>query len=112
MNKDIKEQWVEALRSGEYEQGRGTLCQDNKFCCLGVLFDIAGGEVEGEWIPHDILSNAWRATSPSNSTLYGLPTDFLDFCEVASSEAFNLICMNDNNEQSFEQIAEWIEENL
>jgi hypothetical protein len=31
--------WLAALRSGEYKQGRGTLCNayDNSYCCLGVL---------------------------------------------------------------------------
>lgn len=42
MNKDIKAQWVAALRSGEYEQGNSVLrTPDDKFCCLGVLCDLA-----------------------------------------------------------------------
>lgn len=40
MNKEIKQKWVEALRSGEYKQGKGTLRTNNLFCCLGVLCDI------------------------------------------------------------------------
>ncbi len=41
MNKEIKQKWVEALRSGEYKQGKGTLrTNNNLFCCLGVLCDI------------------------------------------------------------------------
>lgn len=34
--------WVEALRSGKYEQGRGFLRSGNQYCCLGVLSDLAG----------------------------------------------------------------------
>src|SRR5689334_11788613 len=41
MNKEVKDQWVAALRSGEYEQGKGTLQEDGKFCCLGVLCELA-----------------------------------------------------------------------
>jgi hypothetical protein len=41
-----KEEWIEALRSGNYEQTQGALRKDDKFCCLGVLCDISG---EGEW---------------------------------------------------------------
>lgn len=43
MNPDIKEQWVAALRSGEYKQGAGRLQdpQVGEFCCLGVLCDLA-----------------------------------------------------------------------
>lgn len=44
MNSDIKTKWVQALRSGEYEQARGALHVRNaggdKFCCLGVLCDV------------------------------------------------------------------------
>ena len=41
MNSEIKAAWVAALRSGEYEQGREYLSRDGKFCCLGVLCDLA-----------------------------------------------------------------------
>ena len=42
----IKE-WVKALRSGEYQQGRGCLrSRDDKFCCLGVLCDLTNRK---EW---------------------------------------------------------------
>lgn len=42
MNKEIKKKWIEALRSGEYRQGRGMLCSldHHKYCCLGVLTDL------------------------------------------------------------------------
>lgn len=42
MNPRIKELWLEALRSGEYAQGKHELQTTNgKFCCLGVLCEIA-----------------------------------------------------------------------
>lgn len=38
---EIKAEWIAALRSGKYEQGRYTLrTPDNKFCCLGVYCDM------------------------------------------------------------------------
>lgn len=40
MNPELKAKWVEALRSGEYTQGRGWLCREGKYCCLGVLADL------------------------------------------------------------------------
>lgn len=39
MNKNAK-QWVQALRSGEYEQGRMFLNKCGKFCCLGVACEV------------------------------------------------------------------------
>lgn len=41
MKKEIKEKWIAALRSGEYQQTDGYLQRDGKFCCLGVLCDLA-----------------------------------------------------------------------
>jgi hypothetical protein len=41
----VREAWVAALRSGEYEQGRGLLVQSSasgdRHCCLGVLCKLA-----------------------------------------------------------------------
>lgn len=50
MRRSIKNRWVAALRSGEYQQGQGYLCQvthpntpeeGKRYCCLGVLCDLA-----------------------------------------------------------------------
>ena len=43
MNQEIKQMWIDALLSGEYQQGKDVLhnLKDNTFCCLGVLCDIA-----------------------------------------------------------------------
>lgn len=49
MNAEIKRLWVEALRSGEYQQGRGQLRDGDQFCCLGVLCDLHSKAGLGEW---------------------------------------------------------------
>lgn len=46
MDKTIAKRWVDALRSGEYEQGRNRLAQQTQdgrveYCCLGVLCELA-----------------------------------------------------------------------
>lgn len=46
MNPEIKERWLEALRSGKYKQGQKLLrardVDGNEYhCCLGVLCDLA-----------------------------------------------------------------------
>ena len=45
MNKEIKDKWVTALRSGKYKQTTGALRRvtadgESGFCCLGVLCDV------------------------------------------------------------------------
>ena len=37
---DFAKRWVEALRSGKYEQGRGYLKEGNKFCAFGVACEL------------------------------------------------------------------------
>jgi hypothetical protein len=51
MDAELKRKWVEALRSGKYEQASGKLRVGNKFCCLGVLCDLVDPEKwnRGEW---------------------------------------------------------------
>lgn len=40
--KEVRQLWVKALRSGEYQQGTNCLrTDDGKYCCLGVLTDLA-----------------------------------------------------------------------
>jgi hypothetical protein len=41
MDPEVKHRWVEALRSGRYEQGTGALNKEGKLCCLGVLCEVA-----------------------------------------------------------------------
>lgn len=41
MNPVIKQMWLNALRSGDYEQGRKRLVNfQEEYCCLGVLCNI------------------------------------------------------------------------
>ena len=72
MNKDIKKQWVDALRSGKYTQGFKFMRKDNgTFCALGVLCDLVDPSLwtrtgDGTW-RHDGYS-----AIPSDSALKAL----------------------------------------
>ena len=37
---DLAKKWIAALRSGEFEPGKGVLRDGDKFCCLGVACEI------------------------------------------------------------------------
>jgi hypothetical protein len=48
-NDDNIKKWIEALRSGEFKKGKGSLVQvdsegNKKYCCLGVACALAGLE--------------------------------------------------------------------
>lgn len=49
MNAELKQKWINALRSGEYIHGKGRLkkIEDGctKHCCLGVLVEVIGHEI-------------------------------------------------------------------
>jgi hypothetical protein len=47
MDKELKNKWVKALCSGEYEQGAGQLRDGAQFCCLGVLAEISRSRYAG-----------------------------------------------------------------
>ena len=50
MKPEIKKLWVDALRSGDYIQGRGGLRGEcNDFCCLGVLCDLHAKATGRKW---------------------------------------------------------------
>ena len=49
MNTKIKQKWVSALRSGEYEQGSEKLYSGRGYWCLGVLCDLYSKENGLKW---------------------------------------------------------------
>jgi hypothetical protein len=44
-----QQKWVNALRSGKYEQCKGSLTIDGKYCCLGVACEISSLELDPYW---------------------------------------------------------------
>lgn len=70
LNPEVKAEWLKRLRSGEYTQGGGKLRDGlNRYCCLGVLCDIAADADILVWHEDPLVSKdsdepetaAWRA---------------------------------------------------
>jgi hypothetical protein len=82
----LKEQWLEGLRSGEYKQGKYALQDEHGgYCCLGVLVKVHG---------QNHPDRAYKDT------------------KVSEDLRRTLVQMNDHENKSFEQIANYIEVNL
>ena len=123
MNPKVKAKWVAALRSGRYKQGHGALAissgrahVSDKFCCLGVLCDLA---VQAKVIPAPTLApdNEWY----SYEHAYGeLPHEVMTWAGLDSADPWvplngsdhNLSTLNDDHRLSFKRIARLVETHL
>lgn len=109
MKAEWKTRWLKALRSEEYEQGTGTLRDSfdyeqsgyvpggvKRFCCLGVLCDIAGVR----WKPGDEGCKFGKdSINDIGLTFFGLTDQDQELC----------VTLNDEKSRSFKQIARTIE---
>ena len=108
MNKAIKEKWVAALRSGEYQQTHESLRDEEGHCCLGVLCDIHNQEtsVDG-WGQAQFQDNYYERSG-------FLPEIVQEWAELSSDPqagCHTLSHLNDSG-HDFEQIANRIENYL
>ena len=110
MKLEIKKRWLEALRSGEYEQGKDVLRRNDSFCCLGVLCDIFAKEGCSKW------------DEPDDKGVRHIENDkgALPLCVVLWSgikdgnpfiDGYSLSAWNDGG-KSFKEIADIIEKEL
>jgi hypothetical protein len=74
MDPEIRARWTAALRSGEYEQGEGTLRANDKFCCLGVLCDLAA---KADVISAPVEADGDAGDNPVGAWYYANRNDYL-----------------------------------
>lgn len=99
---ELKTKWIEELRSGKHRQATNTLKSINMdgevgYCCLGVFREIVQGvpvKAEKDW---DIR------TGGAQRHYYGM-MNVIPICTDT------LAGMNDNFEKTFEEIADYIEQ--
>lgn len=112
MDPKVKQQWVAALRSGEYKQGQGLLHYhdggDDRMCCLGVLSHLA---YQAEVCDREVDEYGEFTYSGSNNYL---PYRVVDWAGLNThnpgvlEEPKNLANLNDAG-FTFDQIADLIE---
>jgi hypothetical protein len=85
MNEQLKEDWLEALRSGEYTQCDGTLERpDGSNCCLGVLLDI----MDAPWIHDEGEFRRYYETEDDLALVHAYEAE----CAEALEESFTKYC--------------------
>lgn len=92
MDAGIKADWLTALRSGEYKQGKGYLKNEvigsPQYCCLGVLCELAvkAGVIEESELDQDEYVHSFSSKRPgigglSHSSSY-LPQGVADWAGI------------------------------
>lgn len=107
MDAELKRKWVEALRSGKYQQGKSALRCEDQFCCLGVLCDISGA---GQW--NETHHGIYEYVVRGNSSRMGPPEPWQNSIGLRLEESGELWRMNDIRDKSFAEIADYIEQYL
>ncbi len=131
---EVKELWLNALRSGEYAQTKGYLCRTeplvNKetgdtvipvgYCCLGVLVDLGvkAGVQEAGTPSRDHMGYEDRGYQSDMPEIVVLTTQVAKWAGLYGSGTLNksvegrssLVGLNDDLGYTFEQIADVIEE--
>lgn len=111
-----REQWVEALLSGKYPQGKSKLKSGPRYCCLGVACEISG---LGEWSTYDsYIVGAERSPSVLPQAvadwlgLYDRQASYYDFPPVHGAVGVlrqRALTSDNDNGANFEEIAAIIE---
>lgn len=124
MNPEVKQKWITALRSGEYQQTTHRLKVEHEsecaFCCLGVLCDLylkdypAGLNVEKVFGPNDGKEYSY------DKSLVALPDKVMSWAGLGSYMGASVtidghlstLASHNDRGVTFDQIAQAIEENL
>jgi hypothetical protein len=108
---EVKEIWLAALESGEYQQGQGSLERGGRFCCLGVRCRLAAerGIITRVMIPSADGGPDWvtydgqEAMPPTAERRWAWGED-ADLGDIEDAE-FRLTHLNDNARKTFTEIA-------
>ena len=111
MNPQIKQKWVDALRSGDYQQTKGRLRKEDEFCCLGVLCDLYAKENNVEWQHNEVDGYFYgnHGFIPPSSVVEW--SGIADSNPLVNDEIDTLAGLNDRG-STFNEIADLIEEHL
>ena len=137
MNQEIKTKWINALRSGDYEQGQGALKNtDGQYCCLGVLCDLYDKHrmeefgAESCWAVDTVMLNEYISVLghptevgvPSNVVVdwaglpHNNPDSLVDLEDEVWEEKYQyelpIAELNDDHGLTFNELADLIEEQL
>jgi len=110
--KEFADKWVLALLSNEYSQGIGELTinvddqKDFSYCCLGVACKVVGIS-DTNLHPYSSLGQIRATSGEETFKLAGIPEQL-----IGTELEQVLIDLNDNQDYTFDRIANWIIKNV
>jgi hypothetical protein len=112
---EVKTQWVEALRSGKYKQGKALLFStvEQSYCCLGVNCAVLNQPYITKY-PKGSVSKGLPDMEDAQEWWQTLPNrELIDSPKVKYKGKWMLLVeLNDDVGLTFEQIADLIEAQL
>jgi hypothetical protein len=117
MREEIKAEWVDALRSGDYTQCHETLANDSlgSHCVFGVLAEMAAKRRiciretnQAGLVKYD---GSFTVLPPSVKEWAGIDDDEIQVCEPNGSCEYSLYELNDSG-TDFDDLADIIEDQL
>lgn len=99
-------EWLEALRSEDYNQTKGTLKGEipnggTGYCCLGVLAEIMGYEVEEEPFEDEGVLDMYKSEGPKKI--------YRNFSAILGDDFVQDLIKENDEGSTFEEIADIIE---
>lgn len=121
---EIRKLWTDALRSGDYKQGESFLrkrrTDEDVFCCLGVLCELAVKEGITPQAERMVVANFYQYADKGQSAIGRLPDAVKDWAGLAGNGGeftnefhgqLSLAGLNDLESLSFSEIADFIDSN-
>ncbi len=104
---ELVQEWLVALRSGEYTQAHGSLRTDTGYCCLGVVCDLAARHGYGAWVGNHFYAS-------SEYYMGVLPLELAEYLEITKGGRLDgfeltLVELNDSTLAPFGEIADILE---
>lgn len=117
---EFKAEWVAALRSGKYPQTTGMLRTETGYCCLGVRCEISNVEWKRDYIDGTFSTENGGEGVPNpadiGEDIWAILMQVVFPCHIEyNCDGTFMSClttMNDVDELTFPQIADWIEKYL
>lgn len=101
-----QKKWLDALRSGQYEQGKSWLCRNGKYCCLGVACEVFE-------LPKEIVGDRVKYAGSTGPA----PCQVVDALGLHSDTGWtvdggdSVVTLNDRARKTFAEIADILEAN-